>query len=265
MKCQDIKFDLPLYFDDVLSEDDRIRIDLHLAACPICRIKLSDLQNIRGDLVKMARPVLSEGFLTSIRNAVQGSLAPHGVSPSFVLIEDRRDWIETWTMPTLVGAFASLLFGLTLVWQVMPPGERTETASLGRSYPSAVMVAGPQETYSNGIEISPVEYANSRLAFSSESPSVNPRGALLALTRSLLRGRMKDEEVVIVADVFGNGLARIAEIVEPADDREIAGELRRAMQSDIEFAPFLPASLDHRSESVRVILKFQSVNVVVAP
>ena len=72
---------------------------------------------------------------------------------------------------------------------------------------------------------------------------------------------MKDDEVVVVAEVFGNGLAKIDEVVEPSRNRRAVGELEKALQSDPSFAPFVPADLDNRPESVKVIFKIQSVNV----
>jgi hypothetical protein len=99
------------------------------------------------------------------------------------------------------------------------------------------------------------------MAFAGESPSVNPQGALIAMTKSVLRGEMRDEEVIIVADVFGNGLARISEVVEPSSDDRIVQELRKALETDPAFAPFVPSSVEGRPESVRVVFMMQSVNV----
>lgn len=72
---------------------------------------------------------------------------------------------------------------------------------------------------------------------------------------------MKDDEVVVVADVFGNGLAQIAEVVEPSRNRQAVDALQKALDSDPAYAPFVSSNLDKRSENVRVVLKFQSVNV----
>ena len=66
------------------------------------------------------------------------------------------------------------------------------------------------------------------LLLSDASPSVNPSGALVAVSNSLMRGNMKDEEVVVVADVFSNGLAQIAEVVEPTNNWKTVNELERA-------------------------------------
>jgi hypothetical protein len=109
--------------------------------------------------------------------------------------------------------------------------------------------------------LKPSDYARSRMAIAGESPSINPQGALVALTRSLVRGEMKDDEVVVVADVFGNGLAQIAEVIEPSHDRHAVAELQKALESDPAYAPFVSADMDRRSDAVRVVLKIQSVSV----
>ncbi|HBR57498.1 MAG TPA: hypothetical protein DEA22_08515, partial [Blastocatellia bacterium] len=57
MKCQEIQFDLPLYSDDLLSDERRAAIDGHLETCPLCRQSLSDYHEIRSGLRSLTRPV----------------------------------------------------------------------------------------------------------------------------------------------------------------------------------------------------------------
>ncbi len=109
--------------------------------------------------------------------------------------------------------------------------------------------------------ISPSDFARTRISVSGESPSVNPQGALIAMTKSFMRGEMRDDEVVIVADVFGNGLARISEVVEPSHDHRVIEALQKALDTDPAYAPFVPSSIENRPESVRVVFRLQSVNV----
>jgi hypothetical protein len=99
------------------------------------------------------------------------------------------------------------------------------------------------------------------LLISDATPSVNPSGALVAVSNSLMRGKMKDEEVVVVADVFSNGLAQIAEVVQPTNNWKTVNELERALETDPDFAPFVPSKADRRSDTVRVILKIQRVDI----
>lgn len=269
MKCSEVKTNLPIYSDDILTAEERAGVDLHLAACPLCRQALSEFQEIRNGLRSLSRPELSADFLTSLRTVVQTELRPSFAGPAFQLVDDRRSWVEAWLMPSAVGAFASVVFGLFLLWAILftarDPSEFIFAADTSAPVRTSIMLArnnvllGP-----DSIDLSPTDYANSRLSISGESPSLNPQGALVALTRSLVRGEMRDDEVVVVADVFGNGLARITEVVEPSTDAAAIEELERALDSDPVYAPFVPASYDRRNETTRVILKIQSVYVSTA-
>ena len=72
---------------------------------------------------------------------------------------------------------------------------------------------------------------------------------------------MNDEEVVVVADVFGDGLANLREIVEAPSDDDAMRELERAFRTSPEEAPFLPAKISKGSDAVRVVLKIHRVEV----
>jgi hypothetical protein len=167
-------------------------------------------------------------------------------------------------MPYGIGAAASVTIGfgfLALLFSSAFQADRsvgqrrndTSAILLAKSF-DPMQVSGPDD-------ISPNDLVRDRMAFAGESPSVNPQGALIALTKSVVRGEMRDEEVVIVAEVLGNGLARISEVVEPADDHRIVQELRKALDGDPAAAPFVPASIENRPDSVRVVFMLQSVNV----
>lgn len=256
-KCEELQFDLPLFFDGSLNAEERSAIDLHLPECPLCRQKISEFEELSMGLKAIPRFAVPESLVDAIRASVATRLSSTSTSPVFHLIERRRSWSEIWMMPLAAGSMATLVFAFVLLTLVvnsepiamaerpMPPAERTATTIFrpGR------------------MDLTPDEYADANLAISGESPTVNPRGALVALTRSLVRGEMRDEEVTVVADVFGNGLAQIAEVVEPSSDVHAVDELQKALQSDPAFAPFVPARVDRRSETVRVILKIQNVNV----
>jgi len=261
MKCQDIQPELPLYFDDILPSETIAAIDAHLPRCPLCRQKIADMQELRSGLRSLARPAVPGLRLESLKKAVAALAAPERTSPAFRLIENPGPWYRVWLLPATGGALASIIFGIGLLWVIMLPGDRGHTAAITGNTGSAPVRSIFVNETGGPDDITPFQYASTRLAISDESPSINPHGALVALTRSLVRGEMRDDEVVVVADVFGNGLARIAEVVEPSHDENKVRELREALQSDPSFAPFVPASMDKRSESVRVVLKFQSVNV----
>lgn len=269
MKCENLQFNLSIYLDDYLEKEERAAIDEHLARCPLCRQKLADFQSLRVNLRGLARAEMPSNVLASIRSRV--ALAAESRQPTFVIFhaESFREWLQPRLMPYAVGTAASLIFSLTLLWTLLSaayiPERGTELARFEPPTKSAVPVANSNSrafALENNSDLNPADYARTRMLISSDSPSLNPHGALVALTKSIVRGEMKDEEVVVVADVFGDGLARIAEVVEPSSDIRAVGELEKALRNDPRYAaPFVPASFDGRSETVRVILKINRVDI----
>ena len=258
MKCRDIQFELPLFADNVLSDDERFGIEEHLVRCPLCRQQLSDYQELRTGLREMSRPRIPLSVLESVRSSVREALALPGATPAFHLIETKRRWADVWLMPSAIAGLATLVCGFMLLTGMMNPNVQPTNASIsGDSTSTSVYLS----SVDGQAVLTPSNYARSRMAVAGESPSINPQGALVALTRSLVRGEMKDDEVVVVADVFGNGLAQIAEVVEPSHDRRAVAQLQKALESDPSYAPFVSADMDQRSDPVRVVLKIQSVNV----
>lgn len=266
MKCEDLQLNLPVYTDDILNDDERVAIEMHLSVCPVCRQKLADFQVLRNNLRTLARPEIPTQVLNSVKISVAAQLQKTSPEVETVPSNNYREWLQMRVMPYGVGIFASLILGLTLLWSLLLPatqlGSNNDLSQSGSFSQAPVLIANANSRNSSAnYELSPIEFAQTRLAVSSESPSVNPQGALVALTKSLMRGNMKDEEVVVVADVFGDGLAQIAEVVEPSRDRHAVYELEKALKTDSTYAPFVPANLDRRSDSVRVVFKIQSVDV----
>jgi len=255
-KCEELQFDLPLYFDGSLTAEERVAVDAHLPECPLCRQKLSEFESISSSFKAFARFAAPEDLVGAIRASIAAELATSTVTtPVFRLIDRRRSWRDIWLVPSTVGALATVIIGFSLLSFILtaPPVPLSARNATGASS-APVFVA-------TNYDLTPGEYANSRLAIAGESPSINPKGALVALTKSLVRGEMRDDEVTVVADVFGNGLAEIAEVVEPSHDKHAVEELQRALGSDASLAPFVPADIDQRSDRIRVVLKIQSVNV----
>jgi len=269
MKCENLQFNLSVYLDDCLIGQERAIVDEHLARCPLCRQKLADFQVLRNTLRVLPRPELPGDWLVAMRNRV--AQAAESNQPKFSLLhtETFREWVQKRLVPYGVGTAASLLFGLTLLWSLLSaayiPVKNMELAKIeSPAKPTTVLLSNSNSSgfaSENDYELSAAEYANARLMVSNGSPSLNPQGALVALTRSIVRGNMKDDEVVIVADVFGDGLARIAEVVEPSSDLQAVSELEKALKDDPNYAPFVPASFDGRSETVRVIFKINRVDI----
>lgn len=267
MKCENLQLNLPVYFDDVLNESERADVETHLAQCPLCRQKSADFQSLRNNLHNLARPSLNSERLTAMRNRVAHESELRQESSASWFSADTREWLLMRLMPYTVGTTASVLFTLTLLWTLLSAAYIPEkTVDLARNetpVKSNVMLTNPSSvTFEGDLEVNPMNFAATRNSVSSGSPSLNPQGALVALTRSIVRGKMKDDEVVIVADVFGDGLAQIAEIVEPSSDVRAVHELEKALKNDPRYAaPFVPANMDGRSDTVRVIFKINRVDI----
>jgi hypothetical protein len=273
MKCENIQFNLSVYADDVLTTNERAATDTHLARCPLCRQKLSEIQSIRNDLRVLARAAMPVDLTASIRNRVSQEIKnAHSSQPQKAFSESVRAWLQMHLLPYGVATVVTFVFAFGLLWTLFSAANHlNQNAEIARAEPfakSTVLIAD-NNSFNNSastpnaenVELTAADFAAARISVSGDSPSVNPKGALIALTKSLVRGKMKDDEVVVVADVFGNGLAQIAEVVEPSGDRKAVGELENALRNNPDYAPFVPAALDGRSETVRVVLKIQCVNV----
>lgn len=266
MKCEDLQFYLPVYADNILNDDERAAVEAHLSQCPLCRQKNADFQELRNGLRAFARPEMSAQTLNSLRGAVAAELQINSPRAKNVFSNDFKEWLKMRVMPYGVGALASLILGFTLLWSLLSAAriEKSENSPQYDSFSNTtVLLADANSKKDSGAsaDLTASEYARSRFAISAESPSVNPQGALIALTKSLMSDDMLDKEVVVVADVYGSGLAEIAEVVEPSRNRHAVYELEKALKTDADDAPFVRADLDRRSDSVRVVFRIQSVNV----
>jgi len=257
INCSDIENNLRLYSDGGLSPAENEQVKLHLAVFPVCRQHHADLLEIRAGLRRLQRPEMSALVQRRVRLAV-ASERRRGETMWYRLAPDVRAWITHAFMPYSVGAVASVVIGLSFL-ALLPYGIRKPMAPANYS-DTQFLLASNRDPLRDLDEITPSSFARTRLDVASESPSINPQGALVALTKSLVRGGMKDDEVVVVAEVFGNGLAQITDVVESRDQHTVA-ELQKALDTDPTFAPFVPSSIDNRSDSVKVVLRLQSVDV----
>lgn len=263
MKCENLQFDLPLYAENALREDEQEILDAHLGQCPVCRAKLAELQQLRNDLINLPQPEMPVDLLYSVKMKVAAQLDQRERRFAPIFSGNLRYWLQYRLMPYSVGTVASLLITsyllLTLLSTKEAARQGVETAQIDAN--RAVFTASDYSPAVPNLSYG-AEYSLGNLPIGSETPSINPAGALMALTKSIVRGKMKDEEVVVVADVFGDGIAKIAEVVEPPSDQRALKNLEKAMNEKSASAPFMPASKDNRSQVVRVIFKIQRVDVV---
>src|SRR5436305_805071 len=70
--------------------------------------------------------------------------------------------------------------------------------------------------------------------------------------------RSSNDDMVVIADVFSNGTASVTDVVHSPRDRRLLDDFQEALRNN---AAFVPASLDRRPETMRVIFSVQRVDV----
>jgi hypothetical protein len=108
--------------------------------------------------------------------------------------------------------------------------------------------------------ITPSNYAALRKPYNTESPSLNPDGGLAMLNLADSHSRLDEsrDEMVVVADVFSNGAASLTDVMHGPRDRRMLDDFQAALRNN---AAFVPASMDRRPESMRVVFSIQRVEV----
>jgi hypothetical protein len=167
-------------------------------------------------------------------------------------------------MPYTVGTFAScLLFVLMFTalrssLMAFHTFDRATRSTFSATY-HITYVQGAEEGFDITKPITPESLAARRAEVGVESPSLNPNGALAALAWTPTRDkRAKDDDMVVVTDVFSNGRASLADVVQPPRDRRLLDEFQNALR---EGPAFVPASYDRRPQTMRVVFVLQKVNV----
>ena len=264
MKCREVKLELHEMVNEKLDESLNASVADHLHSCPVCRYELASINAVRQSLRSMRRPEIGENVLRRVRRSVETQLRPSYGFPSFRLVGgDDQHWLKRWLMPTTVGSLAAVIFSIAVLGLILIPSnvpDITINTDPNSQNGDPLFLASIDPNMGDQF-ITPQQFARSRADVSPESPSINPAGTLVAMTNLQKSIPSKDEEVVVVAEVFGDGLARITNVVESSKDRSTMDRLQAAFRSTRVAPPFVPATLDNRGDSVRVIMKFQSVNV----
>jgi hypothetical protein len=257
MKCSDLQDKLSLCTDGFLAEFEGRSVTAHLDVCPLCRQRYAEYREIGKSLRRMGRPRVPASLKERVNRAVVAEVRARRRS-WLPFAPDVREFLQMRVMPYAVGAFASVVICGSFL-TLMISGVFKNTSLITQKDPT-ILAANHNPLVHQG-EISAADLVQARLGLAGESPSINPQGTLVALTKSLVHGGMKDDEVVVVADVYGDGLAQIAEVVEPSHDRRAVGQLEKALDSNQGNTPFVPSTMEDRPDSVRVVLRFQSVDV----
>lgn len=260
MKCAEFENLLALNADGASPEADG-SLSLHLDGCPLCRQKKDDYAEIRLQLRRLVAPKYPTAARNELRNALRAEIGRE-ILPKTRLSGYFTAWLQMRLVPYSIGVAVSVVVGFGLLTTMFNGHlQRSDIPAARSGDGPPVILASNRRSSGDGFSLTAADVVSSRMQFAQVSPSVNPEGALIALTKSLVRGEMKDEEVVVVADVFSNGLATISEVVESPKDKRIVEDLEKALANDPNYAPFVPTVIEHRPEYMQIVLKIQNVNV----
>ncbi len=264
MLCEETKQLISNYLDDVVSLPLRAAIDEHLRECPVCRAHVAELRVLKQSLRSLQRPAVPRDLLQSINEALAIEAGARRLQPRLSFAERVTHWLQPRLMPYTVGSFASLLL-FTSVFAALRPHfiALHEAALQSTANQRVIYLSGAPGLLDLNQPVNSEDYAASRAPFAEQSPSLNPSGALAALTRTYSGPhRAADyedaDDMMVVADVFSNGSASLAGVVQAPRDRRMLADFESALRRD---AAFVPASLDRRPDTMRVVFSVQKVDV----
>jgi anti-sigma factor RsiW len=259
MNCQESQKSFSPYLDGVLARGASAALDEHLGVCPVCRGQLEATRSLVRGLSLVTRPSPPANLAGDIRASLVIERAARAASEPAPLHERAALWLKLRLMPYAVGAVYSMVlfvavFG-ALRQQLIVLRNLAEARYLEEGNPAWADGRG----YDVTRPLSPDLAVAARAPFTSESPTLNPRGALAKLTLAPASdGNPEDDDMIVVADVYGNGRASLAEVVEPPRNRRMVEELQDALRKN---PAFVPASLDRRPQTMRVVFVLQKMNV----
>jgi hypothetical protein len=258
MNCHATQKSFSAYLDGRLARAQCEAVDAHLDVCPFCRQRLEESRAVVRGLSTLVRPAPPADLVASINSALAIEQAARRARPRLPLHAAVLRWIEPRLMPYSVGLFASILLFVSLA--------NALRAQVGLLYAAARVT--PDEHSITWIQNGdfdlpyPVSLADlaSHRSFRSESPSLNPRGDLFRVMTAPADADADDDDddITIVANVFSNGSASVAEVMQPPRNPEMLSRVQDALRRT---PAFVPASIDRRPQTMRVVLSLSKVSV----
>jgi hypothetical protein len=259
MSCERTTQLLSQYVDDVLSPAMRVAVDEHLEKCPVCRAENATLRAISRGLGQLARPVAPATLASSITDALIIEAAALRQSPQRSAREVFAQWLEPRLMPYGIGSLASIILFVSMFAALRPHFVALQEAA---RQSNRLLAVQSHPGYDLNRPVTPEDFSSRRAPFAEQSPSLDPGGALAALTGSYAHPRadvyQDADHMMVVTDVFSNGSASLAGVVQAPRDRQMLADFEVALRQS---AAFVPASLDRRPDTMRVVFSVQKVDV----
>ncbi len=263
MSCEDIQESLSLYCDDGLAPDERAICYQHLEVCPVCREHLVELRAIRRSLATLQRRSVPADLVQSINRALIAEAAARDIRQHVSFADVISDLLWPRVTRYAFSSAASLLLFASVFLALRPQLVALNEAV--RAFDAEITTTetiDPSARYDINRPISPESYSALRAPFNAESPSLNPKGALASLGDSpaqTARDKRQDsDDMIVVADVFSNGAASLAGVMQAPRNRRMLEDFQKALRQD---AAFVPAELDRRPGTMRVVYSVHRVDV----
>lgn len=234
----------------------------------MCRAEHAHTRAVVRQLAMLSRPAAPPELAAVINARLQTERAAlaqlNGETPNN-FSERLRQWSFSRVVPYTVGAFASLLlfFGVLGALRsnfVALHGMEHDIANVNVIDANSFAERQTLNGYDVTQPVSPEAYVASREPFTLTSPSLNPNGRLASLQWNEEPDDSADgeDDMVVLADVFSDGHASLAEVISPPRDPRMLDEVEDALRRG---AVFVPASLDQRPRTMRVVFMFQKMDV----
>jgi hypothetical protein len=217
------------------------------------------LRWVTRSLGALSVPTPPADLITIVSNAVLTEAAARRQAPRPSFAQRVSGFLEPRLFPYSVGSMASLILFVSMFVALRPHFIALHEASV---QDSGVFVIPGRPGQDITQPVTSENFAASRAPFAAQSPSLNPKGALAILTQSYAHPHpdehQNSDDMIVVADVFSNGSASLAGVVQPPRNRRMLNEFELALRQD---AAFVPASMDRRPDTMRVVFTVQKVDV----
>lgn len=259
MNCEQTTRLSSQYIDDALSLPVRVGLDQHLDECPVCRAQVVELRSLSRSLAQLKPGVPSADLVSSINDALIIEAAARRQVPKMSFGQTVARWLEPRLMPYTIGSFASVILFIGMFAGFRPHFVAIQEAA---RHSNDFLAASEFRRFDLNRPVTPEDFSATRAPFAVQSPSLNPDGALAALTSSYRHPHANvyedADDMVVVADVFSNGAASLADVVQAPRDRRMLDDFEVALRQS---AAFVPATMDRRPGTMRVVFSVQKVDV----
>jgi hypothetical protein len=245
MTCEETQKSFSPYLDGRLARGVHRDVDAHLEVCPVCRLEFGQTRSLVRSLANLERPVPPADLAASINELILIERAARRQQPVGSIPARLLRWLEPRLMPYTVGALASLILFVGVVNALRPQFRVLRELTIAARQVS-------DESLDNSL------FEGGGYDVTKPVPTINPNGALAALIQTPSTGGDDADDMVIYADVFSNGSASLAGVVQPPRNPHLLDEVQEAFRRT---PAFVPASHDRRPPTVRIVMSVSKVNV----